>query len=101
MTRNSVPPIQRDWLSKSLAGTVLGLVLAMACSGLFTLATRTIEPGIRAQLAMWLVSPVWMGVLASVFLFSSGRLAWQCLLVASVVAWSAYAVAYLIVRGNL
>lgn len=70
------PAIQRDWLAKSLAGALLGAVLAIGVSGLFNEAARGIALDARAQLAMWLVPPVWFGVLGFVYLFRSGLRAW-------------------------
>lgn len=70
------PPIRRDWLSKTLAGALLGGVLAIGVSGLFNEAARGIALDARAQLAMWLVPPVWFGVLSFCYLFSSGLRAW-------------------------
>lgn len=68
--------IKRDWLSKSLAGLLLGFGFAIGCAGLFmSLAHDTAAP-VRAQLAMWLTVPVWMGVLGGCFAFRSGARAW-------------------------
>lgn len=73
-TRNE--PIRRDWLAKSIAGTLLGLLLAIGVSSLFNLAATAMPLGVRAQLAMWLVPPVWFGVLSFSYLFASGWRAW-------------------------
>lgn len=69
-------PIRRDWLSKTLAGTLLGFLLALGASGLFNEAAGALPLGVRSQLAMWLVPPVWFGVLGFCYLFGSGRRAW-------------------------
>jgi len=69
-------PIRRDWLSKSLAGAVLGLVLALQTSALLSALTGSIPLATRAQLAMWCVPPVWLGVLSTVYFFGSGLRAW-------------------------
>lgn len=69
-------PVQRDWLSKTLAGFVLGAVLAIACSGLFSRLNAAMPLAVRGQLAMWMVPPVWLGVLGGVYFFSSGVRAW-------------------------
>lgn len=71
--------IARDWLSKTLAGALLGFTLAVGCSGLFSWAASGLAMTIRGQLAMWLVAPVWMGVLSGVYFFRSGRRAWAWL----------------------
>lgn len=69
-------PVQRDWLSKTLAGFVLGAVLAIACSGLFSRLNAAMPLAVRGQLAMWMVPPVWLGVLGGVYFFSNGVRAW-------------------------
>ncbi|WP_038207520.1 MULTISPECIES: hypothetical protein [Xenophilus] len=75
-TKVKAPPIRRDWLSKSIAGTLLGFTLAVAVSGLLDLATQALPLATRGQLSMWLVPPVWFGVLSLCFLFGSGARAW-------------------------
>lgn len=72
-------PIQRDWVSKSLAGAVLGFALALGASALLAHLTADIALATRSQLAMWLVPPVWLGVLGFVYFFSSGLRAWAWL----------------------
>jgi hypothetical protein len=68
--------IRRDWVSKTLAGTLLGLSLAFACSAVFAHLAAGLAPPLRAQLAMWMVIPVWLTVLSCVYLFRSGKRAW-------------------------
>lgn len=84
-------PIRRDWLAKSLAGAVLGGTLALGASGLFVQAATGLDPGIRAQLAMWLVVPVWMAALALAFLWRDGWRAWLWLGLANGLAWGVWA----------
>lgn len=69
-------PVRRDWCAKTLAGVVLGFALALIGSGLFSALATGIAPAIRAQLAMWMVVPVWVAVLGGVYAFSSGLRAW-------------------------
>ena len=95
MTITKPPAIRRDWLSKTLAGTVLGFTLAIACSGLFALLTPGLAMNAKAQLSMWLVMPVWLGVLSFVFLFASGRRAWLWLGAANALVFGVLAVARL------
>ncbi len=68
-----------DWLSKTLAGTLLGFTLAIGCAGLFNVLTAGMPLTIRGQLAMWMTAPVWIGVLSSVYFFRTGRHAWAWL----------------------
>ncbi len=70
------PAIRRDWLSKSIAGVVLGFALGIAASALYVRFGPAVPLGANAQLAMWMVPPVWFTVLGFVFLFGSGRRAW-------------------------
>ncbi|WP_319380874.1 hypothetical protein [Thiomicrorhabdus sp.] len=67
---------RRDWLAKSLAGLFLGFALGLGLSGVFMALDNNILLSIKAQLAMWIVTPVWLAVLSSVFLFRSGLRAW-------------------------
>lgn len=69
-------PIRPDWWSKTLAAVLLGPVIALACSAIFVELTPTLARGTRAQLAMWLVAPIWMGVLSGVYCFANGHRAW-------------------------
>lgn len=86
MTEPARPRIERDWLSKTLAGAVLGLTLAFVCSAVFAQLAAAIAPPIRAQLAMWLVIPVWLSALSGVYLFQNGKRAWLWLGAANVAA---------------
>lgn len=83
MTESQPRRIQRDWVSKTLAGTLLGLTLAFTCSAVFAHLAAGLAPPIRAQLAMWMVLPVWLPVLSGVYLFESGKRAWMWLCLAN------------------
>jgi len=92
MTKKISPPIQRDWLSKTLAGLLLGAVLALVCSGLFSQLNPRMPFAVRGQLAMWMVPPIWLGVLSSVFFFANGLRAWLWLGAVSVLMGGTWAV---------
>lgn len=62
--------VKPHWLLKSVAGTVLGLSLAIAIAGLFYLLAPA-GPG-KIQMAMWIVSPIWLTAVSAVFLFRDG-----------------------------
>lgn len=84
--------LRRDWWGKSSAGVFGGLGLALALAGLVAWLT----PGGPAatnkfQLIMWLVSPLWLGVLSLCFLFPSGASAWRWLGGANLLAFAALA----------
>ena len=82
--------IRPDWWSKSLAGVLLGFTLAIALSGLVT----WIGPGGPAavnkfQFTMWIVAPLWLGVVSFCFLFRSGVRAWVWLGSSNLAAYAA------------
>ncbi len=86
----ATPPLSsRDWFGKATAGLVLGFGLALAVSGLFAwFGPGGLLGGTgKTQLNMWLMSPVWMLVLAFCFLFPSGRSAWGWLALVNLVAF--------------
>ncbi len=73
------PPLHsRNWFGKASAGLILGYGLALGLSGLFAwFGPQGIEGGGgKAQINMWLMSPVWALVLSFCFLFRDGPRAW-------------------------
>jgi hypothetical protein len=84
------PITSRDWFGKSSAGLLLGFLLALGASGLFKMAAGIGDTffSTQGQFAMWLMAPVWAGVLSFCFLFPSTRSAWGWLGLASAVVWS-------------
>lgn len=90
------PPIQRDWVAKTLAGALLGLTLAFLCSGLFAALAGGLGTSIRGQLAMWMVPPIWLGVLGGCYFFTSGKRAWAWLGAANALALGLLAAARLL-----
>lgn len=78
--------IQLNWWGRILAGTVLGFTLALAVAGVFQWG---MPPGLaKFQFVMWLVVPVWLGVLSAVFLFRDVGRAWLWLGGANVAAYA-------------
>ncbi|MFT3976879.1 MAG: hypothetical protein QM688_07175 [Sphingomonas bacterium] len=79
----------RDWFGKASAGTLLGFFLALGAAGLFKLAAGVGDTffSTKGQFAMWLMAPVWAGVLSFCFLFSSTRCAWGWLGLANALLW--------------
>lgn len=90
MTSPGTKSIQPDWLSKSIAGLLLGLLLALGLSGLLSLALSPLVSTARTQLVMWSVMPTWMAVLGGCFLFRTGARAWLWLGSATALAWGAF-----------
>lgn len=70
------PAVRRDWVGKTLAGLVLGGVIAFGCTGLFVQLNADMPLSVKGQLAMWMVAPIWLGILSGVYFFSSGLRAW-------------------------
>jgi hypothetical protein len=98
MTSTGRLPIRREWVSKTLAGVLLGLALALSCSAVFAQLAGAIAPPVRAQLAMWMVMPVWLSVLSGSYLFESGKRAWLWLGAANVVVVGVLAAARMLGR---
>lgn len=65
---------QSDWYSKSLVGLLLGFTLAVAVAGIFAWGgTGGIAMPNKSQFVIWLIAPVWLSVLAGVYMFQSAR----------------------------
>lgn len=79
----------RHWFGKASAGLILGFGLAIAVSGLFAwLGPGGIDAGGgKLQFNMWLVAPVWAGVVSFVFLFRNSVRAWLWLGLANAIAF--------------
>lgn len=77
------------WFGKTCAGVVLGFGLALALSGLFAwLGPDGIDAGGgKTQFNMWLIAPLWAGVLSFVYLFADSRRVWLWLGLANVLAF--------------
>lgn len=91
MKPSKLPPVQRDWLAKTLAGALLGFVLAIGASTLFSALNPGMSLPARGQLAMWMVPAVWFTTLAAVYFFQSGRQAWLWLASANLLLYGATA----------
>ncbi len=80
----------RDWFGKASAGTLLGFLLALGASGLLMrlLGVSDTFLSTKGQLTMWMMSPVWAGILSFCFLFRSSARAWGWLALANLVVWT-------------
>lgn len=77
--RGKPAPIRPDWVSKTLAGLLLGLSLALICSGMLAALLTGMPLPVSGQLVMWLVPPIWLSVWSGVYFFASGWRAWAWL----------------------
>lgn len=82
--------LRPDWISKSLAGVLLGAALALGASAIFAKLASGIPTPLRSQIGMWLTAPVWMSTASSVYFFASGRRAWLWLGAANVIVWGGF-----------
>lgn len=88
----------RDWFGKTSAGLILGFLLALGLSGIYKLLLGLGDTyfSTQGQVGMWLMAPIWAGVLSFCFLFASTRRAWTWLGLATGLVW-----AILFVAGGL
>lgn len=79
----------RDWFGKASAGLILGLTIALGVSGLLSRALGISETyfSLKGQFTMWMIAPVWAGILSLCFLFRSGARAWAMLGTACALIW--------------
>lgn len=84
-----------DWLGKSLAGLLLGLGLAVACSGLFVHLAPDNAPelSMKFPVASYLLLAIWTLVIALVFLFRTAACAWLWLGMTNLLAFALLAAA--------
>lgn len=87
MAKPKVADLQPDWISKTLAGAVLGLALSVAVSGLFAWwGPGGIDAPDKVQFNMWVIPLYWMALWSLVYLFRTGLRAWLILGSATVAA---------------
>ncbi|GAA0350123.1 hypothetical protein GCM10009092_13150 [Bowmanella denitrificans] len=93
--------IQPHWWSKSLAGVLLGFVLAIGITGLFAwLGPGGLHADNKIQFNMWISALIWMVLFACVYLFSTGLKAWLWLGGASIAVWSLLVATQLLMQGG-
>ncbi len=79
----------KNWGGKVSAGLILGFFLALGLSGLFA----CFGPGAigffsaQGQITMWLMAPLWSGILSFCFLFQNGLRAWGWLGLGNLAVW--------------
>jgi len=75
----SARKLEPDWISKTLAGGVLGYGLALALIGLAAwIGPGGIDAANKGQFNMWMITPLWLLFFSTVYLFRSG---WQAIAV--------------------
>ncbi|MBB2485935.1 hypothetical protein H5407_11960 [Mitsuaria sp. WAJ17] len=80
--------IQRDWWLKSLSGTVLGASLALGLVGLWAWwGPGGLREPDKVQFNMWMIAPLWMLALCTVYFMRSGARALLALLTLNALAY--------------
>jgi hypothetical protein len=66
--------IQPHWWSKTIIAIVLGLLLSYGIIAIFAwFGPGGIDAPMKVQLNMWLISLIWLPILALIYLFKSAR----------------------------
>ncbi|WMN58550.1 hypothetical protein NI389_09780 [Pseudoalteromonas xiamenensis] len=79
-TSGQVQAFQADWLSKTLAGMLLGLALAYVCIALFAwYGPGGIDAQDKVQFNMWMIAPLWFSIFSATYVFRTGKRAWLLL----------------------
>ena len=74
--------IQADWWSKTFAGAILGLSLAVGCASLITLwGLSNLDKALAPQVGMWSVPWLWLPLFFIAYFIPKG---WQSILMYSV-----------------
>ena len=87
---------QADWWSKSFAGWILGLSLAIACASLITMwGLQHLDKALAPQIGMWSVPWIYLPLVFITYFIPKG---WQAVVIYSLLNGLAYAIV-LSVRG--
>jgi hypothetical protein len=88
-TRRAAGSIERDLLTKFVAGVTGGFGLALAASALFArLSPGGLSAASKFHVAMWLVPPLWIAVASASFMFRSGARAFGWLALGNLAAFA-------------
>lgn len=90
MSQRQRGEIKRDWLSKILAGFLLGFIFAILCSGVYLKLTPDVASNAKVQLAMWLVIPIWMLITGVCFFYRKGIHAWLGMLALNLALYAVF-----------
>ncbi|MCL1146290.1 hypothetical protein AB4298_01445 [Shewanella sp. 10N.261.52.F9] len=84
--------IQPHWWRKSFIALFLGLSFAYGSVALFAwFGPGGIDAPVKVQFNMWMISLIWLPILAGVFLFRSAKSAFITLLGANALVYSIFA----------
>lgn len=89
----------RGWPGKLTAALLPGLSLSFALSGLIALAllgSRLPDSG-TVQLVMWSISPLWVAIIGTCFLFRTPLRAWLWLGLGNILAFGLLAVGHWVI----
>ena len=82
-------PIQPDWWTKTIVGTVLGLSLAIALGNLIVVLGKPFMAlDLLVQIGMWSIAWLWMPFMFFSYLFSTGKLALFYMSLANIFAFT-------------
>ena len=82
--------IQADWWSKSFAGWILGLSLAIACASFITMwGLNHLEKTLAPQIGMWSVPCLYLPLVFIAYFIPKG---WQAVVIYSVLNAIAYSI---------
>ncbi len=83
--------IQPHWWEKSLVGLFLGLTLSYLLVGLFAwYGPGGIDAEFKVQFNMWMVSPLWLSIVAFTFMFKTAGQAFRTLFFLNSVAFGVF-----------
>lgn len=86
------------WLGKSLAGALLGLLLAFILMAFFAwYGPGGIDARDKVQFNMWMIPLIWLSIFSLTYLFNSSKQAWLILGGLNIVLYSLF----YILRGGL
>lgn len=83
--------IQPHWWGKTCIGLVLGLLLTYALVGIFAwFGPGGLHADVKVQFTMWIISPIWLSILAFTYLFKTARQALMVLSFATIVCYGVF-----------
>lgn len=91
MTNNTLTKIQPHWWRKSLLGVFLGSSFAYSLVALFAwYGPGGIDADIKVQFNMWIISPIWLTIIAFTFMFKTAKQAFLYLASANLISYTLF-----------